>query len=123
MNVGKAGSVVVLLALVPSAYTAWRFRDMPHFGHFHDDSAYFVCAKSIAEGKGYRLLSFPGEPHETKYPPLYPVLLANGNLVQSGDLGDGRHFARWDDIHVHWRGELLRSSGHGFCGLERKVLL
>lgn len=32
-------------------------------------------------------------------------------------------FARWDDIHVHWRGELLRSTGHGFCGLERRVLL
>ncbi|MCL2457821.1 MAG: aminopeptidase N [Desulfobulbus sp.] len=26
-----------------------------------------------------------------------PVLLANGNLVNSGDLGDGRHFATWHD--------------------------
>ena len=26
-----------------------------------------------------------------------PVLLSNGNLVESGDLGDGRHFAVWDD--------------------------
>ncbi|WAS90635.1 aminopeptidase N [Nannocystis punicea] len=27
----------------------------------------------------------------------YPVLLANGNRTATGDLGDGRHFARWDD--------------------------
>jgi aminopeptidase N len=27
----------------------------------------------------------------------YPVLLSNGNLVESGDLPDGRHFAVWND--------------------------
>ncbi|WEY37998.1 aminopeptidase N [Paraburkholderia sp. SUR17] len=27
----------------------------------------------------------------------YPVLLSNGNLVEEGDLPDGRHFARWED--------------------------
>ena len=26
-----------------------------------------------------------------------PVLLSNGNLIDSGDLGDGRHFATWHD--------------------------
>ncbi len=30
---------------------------------------------------------------------LYPVLLSNGNLVESGDLEDGRHFAKWADPH------------------------
>ncbi len=29
----------------------------------------------------------------------YPVLLSNGNLVESGELDDGRHFARWHDPH------------------------
>jgi aminopeptidase N len=29
----------------------------------------------------------------------YPVLLSNGNLVDSGPLDDGRHFARWVDPH------------------------
>ncbi|MEK9802898.1 MAG: aminopeptidase N [Curvibacter sp.] len=29
----------------------------------------------------------------------YPVLLSNGNLVEQGDLDDGRHFARWVDPH------------------------
>jgi len=27
----------------------------------------------------------------------YPVLLSNGNLVEQGELADGRHFARWVD--------------------------
>ena len=27
----------------------------------------------------------------------YPVLLANGNLVEQGDLDGGRHFAKWHD--------------------------
>lgn len=29
----------------------------------------------------------------------YPVLLSNGNLVEQGELDDGRHFARWVDPH------------------------
>jgi aminopeptidase N len=29
----------------------------------------------------------------------YPVLLSNGNLVDSGKLEDGRHFAKWVDPH------------------------
>ncbi|MFM2041940.1 MAG: hypothetical protein RLY86_516 [Pseudomonadota bacterium] len=32
-------------------------------------------------------------------------------------------FARWDDIDVHFKGRVITSSGHGFCGIERKHLL
>jgi anthraniloyl-CoA monooxygenase len=32
-------------------------------------------------------------------------------------------FARWDDIEIHVAGEVLRSTGHGFCGIERRQLL
>ena len=32
-------------------------------------------------------------------------------------------FAHWDDIEVHFRGEVVRSTGHGFCGIGRKRLL
>jgi anthraniloyl-CoA monooxygenase len=32
-------------------------------------------------------------------------------------------FAHWDDIDVHIRGEVIRSSGHGFIGIGRKRLL
>ncbi len=29
----------------------------------------------------------------------FPVLLSNGNLTQTGDAADGRHFAIWHDLH------------------------
>ena len=32
-------------------------------------------------------------------------------------------FHRWDDIDVHYRGERLRSTGHGFAGISRRALL
>ncbi len=33
------------------------------------------------------------------------------------------NFANWDDIALHFKGEHLVSSGHGFCGIGRKKLL
>ena len=33
------------------------------------------------------------------------------------------HFAYWDDIALHHKGQKLVSSGHGFCGIGRKKLL
>lgn len=32
-------------------------------------------------------------------------------------------FAYWDAIDVFFKGEVIRSTGHGFCGIERKTLL
>lgn len=32
-------------------------------------------------------------------------------------------FAHWDDIDIHFRGETITSSGHGFCGIARKRML
>jgi anthraniloyl-CoA monooxygenase len=32
-------------------------------------------------------------------------------------------FYHWDDIDVHFRGQRIRSGGHGFCGIARKRLL
>jgi hypothetical protein len=67
----------LLAALLPSARLAWINRDLPALGNYSsDDGLYWVCAKSIAAGSGYRLLNFPGEPYQTKYPPLYPLLLS-----------------------------------------------
>jgi len=67
---------VLLLALSPSVYLAWTLRTMPHLGYYHDDGIYWVSAKSLAEGHGYRIPSLPGEPYQTKYPPVYSALLA-----------------------------------------------
>ncbi len=49
---------------------------MPQLGAQHDDSIYWVAAKSLAEGHGYRIVSLPGQPWETKYPPLFPLYLS-----------------------------------------------
>jgi hypothetical protein len=67
---------VFVAALIPSAYLAWSLRTMPHLGFYHDDSIYWVSARSLAMGDGYRIQSLPGQPYQTKYPPLYPALLA-----------------------------------------------
>src|SRR6185436_14689344 len=32
-------------------------------------------------------------------------------------------FAHWDDIDVHFRGEVITSTGHGFCGIGSRRLL
>src|SRR5258708_19561402 len=34
-----------------------------------------------------------------------------------------RHFAHWDAIDIHYRGEVLTSRGHGFSGLSPPSLL
>ena len=69
-------TALILLVLGPSAYLAFALRGMPHLGFYHDDSIYWTCAKSLAQGNGYRIVSLPGEPYQTKYPPLYPAVLA-----------------------------------------------
>jgi hypothetical protein len=66
----------LLVSLAPSAAFLWRHSDLPRFGDLHDDSIYYVSAKSLADGGGYRVESLPGEPSQTKYPPLYPLLLS-----------------------------------------------
>ncbi|MFC3111202.1 aminopeptidase N [Undibacterium arcticum] len=58
------------------------------------------------EAEGFRKITFfPDRPDVmAKYTVMlradkkkYPVLLSNGNLVEQGDLGDGRHYAKWED--------------------------
>lgn len=72
----QVAGFVLVLALIHCALLAWRSRAMPYLGSLHDDSVYWVTAKSLAEGKGYRVLSFPGQPYQTKFPPVYPILLS-----------------------------------------------
>jgi aminopeptidase N len=58
------------------------------------------------EAEGFRRITwFPDRPDVmAKYTVMlradkdkYPVLLSNGNLVEEGDLPDGRHYAKWED--------------------------
>jgi anthraniloyl-CoA monooxygenase len=34
-----------------------------------------------------------------------------------------RNFAHWDDIDIHYQGQVLTSTGHGFSGMSRQLLL
>jgi hypothetical protein len=45
-------------------------------GQCHDDAIYVINARALAEGDGYRLTNLPGSPPQTKYPILYPALVA-----------------------------------------------
>ncbi|KEQ52570.1 aminopeptidase N [Sphingobium chlorophenolicum] len=63
-----------------------------------------LCTQCEAEGFR-RITFFPDRPDVlSRYSvrlaadkALYPVLLANGDPVEQGDLPDGRHWARWND--------------------------
>jgi hypothetical protein len=61
-------SLVLLVAML--TITPWPV------GAFEDDAMYTVLAKALATGEGYRLISLPGAPHGTHYPPGYPLLLS-----------------------------------------------
>jgi len=45
-------------------------------GVYHDDGIYVSTGKSLASGDGYRLINLPNSPPQTKYPPLYALILA-----------------------------------------------
>lgn len=47
--------------------------------------------------------------------------LRQADPVSAGTIGDA--FNRWDDVEVHFKGEAVRSGGHGFIGIGRKKLL
>lgn len=68
--------VCFCLAILPATIAAWTERDLPHLGIFHDDAVYWSNAKALAQGDGYHIMSLPGTPFQTKYPPLYPALLS-----------------------------------------------
>jgi hypothetical protein len=70
-------NVLALVALcLPSLLFVWLNRDVPHFGVLQDDGVYLIDGKALAEGSGYRILSLPAQPNETRYPPLYPLYLS-----------------------------------------------
>ena len=46
-----------------------------------DAGVYYVLGTSLAQGKGYRILSEPGEIHGMTYPPFLPALAAAHQLV------------------------------------------
>jgi|HubBroStandDraft_6_1064221.scaffolds.fasta_scaffold07518_7 hypothetical protein len=68
----------LILACIWAVYihNVERWHSAVYFGWPHDDGIYFSTAKALAQGQGYRLISFPDSPPQTKYPILYPYLLS-----------------------------------------------
>lgn len=85
--------LILILLLIPSAAFLWRNSDLPQFGDFHDDGLYYVSAKSLATGD-YRIESLPTQPFQTKYPPLYPLLLSIAWRIDP-HFPENLHIAAW----------------------------
>lgn len=72
---------LALLLLSPSAGILLSSLDFPQLGRHLGDGIYFVTARSLATGKGYRIESHPQALPQTKFPPLYPLFLAFAWMV------------------------------------------
>jgi len=73
---GWRDGVACLLLSAVLVTAGWIHCDSLVCGEYHDDAIYVTTAKALAEGEGYRQTFLPGAPPQTKYPPLYPALLA-----------------------------------------------
>src|SRR6185295_16210435 len=71
-----APAAILILLCLPSLLFVWHNRDVPHFGILQDDCVYLIDAQALAYGAGYRILSLPAQPYDTRYPPLYPLYLS-----------------------------------------------
>ena len=71
-----AAVVVVLAAIYGIVWLA------PGFGLYHDDAIYLMTARSLLAGH-YTIDSLPAPIVQTKYPPVWPAVLALFSLVSS----------------------------------------
>ena len=68
--------VIAFILIIAALITGSYFMVAGVSGVYLDDGIYVSTAKSIASDQGYRLINLPGAPCQTKYPPLYPLILA-----------------------------------------------
>lgn len=87
---------------------------MAQLGQFHDDGLYYAGAKSLAEGHGYRIVNLPGEPAQTKYPPLYSWLLSLDLRAAPG--------VAWAALPLFIFAAWLLFGRFGFNSIERAAL-
>jgi 4-amino-4-deoxy-L-arabinose transferase-like glycosyltransferase len=75
-RIPRAISPILFVVLAASGLLYYAALSPQRFGRGHDDSVYLTTAKALATGEGYRIISLPYEPAQTKYPPFYPLLLS-----------------------------------------------
>lgn len=73
--------MLIAAGLVLAAVVSWLPRMQGPIDLRWDAGAYFVLGTSLAEGKGYRLLSEPGEIQTTLHPPMLPAIVALHELA------------------------------------------
>lgn len=66
----------VIVFLIGLSTALWAPRLSGPIDLRYDAGVYYILGTSLAEGKGYRLLSEPGEIRAIQYPPLLPALVA-----------------------------------------------
>jgi hypothetical protein len=69
-------SVGLVMAAVVTAALGSTLNNPKVTGFYHDDAIYLTTAQALAAGDGLQLDGVPGTPAATKYPPLYPAILA-----------------------------------------------
>ena len=88
-----------------------------------DAGVYYTLGMSLAEGKGYRMLSEPGEPHGVLFPPLLPALAAAHQLAMgTSDPDTVGHALRWTYfvmftayiLAVFWMASAYLTGGYAF---------
>jgi hypothetical protein len=80
-------------------------------GLYHDDGVYLTCSKALATGQGYRIISLPEQPYQTKYPPLFSLLLAPIWWVSPEFPGN-----------VRWFQGIVILSGVAFLSLSQQMM-
>jgi anthraniloyl-CoA monooxygenase len=87
---------------------------------------YFAIAMKLRDPAHEIVVVERNRPHDTFG---WGVVLSDETLANLGTVDAHssaaihRAFVYWDDIAVHLKGTVTRSSGHGFCGIGRKRLL
>lgn len=67
----------ILVLLAAAALSLWLMHKAPSgHGSWVDDGVYLSTGQSLAQTGSYRQPTLPGSPWQTKYPPLWPVVLA-----------------------------------------------
>lgn len=83
---GFSVSVLTALGLGLLGFLLWEA--VPP-GVWHDDGAYLLLGRSIADGEGLRYAQVPGSLPGAKFPPLYPLVLAVLWKVAPAAVGQG----------------------------------
>ena len=71
--------VVLILVVIHLGFSVMTLEPRPHTGG--DNAAYVTLARSMLEHGTYTELWDPAEPPHTKYPPVFPTLLAIGMVL------------------------------------------